>query len=83
MVNKKSGVFTAAGKITSTMSARNSLELLRKFQAVATLLLIVRHINSSLTFIPDEQSFQTFATYCGLALHHAKVKFPHYFQSIF
>jgi hypothetical protein len=25
------------------------------------------------TFSLDEQSFQTFATYCGLALHHAKV----------
>ena len=30
----------------------------------------------------DEESFETFAIYCGLALHHAKVRLDNSFATV-
>jgi hypothetical protein len=42
---------------------------------------MVNKLNGTFTK-SDEESFETFAIYCGLALHHAKVKITHILMSI-
>lgn len=63
-----------AGRIYTFHGAKKSL--VNKFLILLSVIGVVQMVNkqSGVFTKHDEDAFETFAVYCGLALHHAKVK---------